>query len=78
MESSNELFPTGDITLASALIYHRCKLSSIETGISHHQDLFLIKRNDDFDDLLLEYFEGRMRVDPVQFFRTYTNLSIQR
>lgn len=61
-----DFFKTSDICLASALCCYDYQIEGIDKNSS--KAVFLIKRDEQLDELIQLYFTHQLKVDPASFF----------
>lgn len=69
-----DYYKTSDLSLASALISLGYPIEAIERNNPSERATFLIKRDDELDNLIQLYFTGQLRVEPLSYFNNLKNL----
>jgi len=62
-----DFFKSSDICLCSALCCFNYQIEAIDKQ-NANKAIFLIKRDEQLDNLIQQYFTHQLRVDPASFF----------
>lgn len=65
--SENDFYKTSDIALCSTLCCYGYQIETIDKQ-NPSKAVFLIKKNEQLDSLIQEYFTHQLRVEPLSFF----------
>ena len=63
----NDFYKSTDIALVSALSCYGYQIEAIDKQ-NPNKAIFLIKRNEELDNLIQRYFTHQLQVEPLMFF----------